>query len=105
MVRSELLTLFKPALRWAFALNSAGTHQGVWEGSQTVLTQSTKQHKEEATLVKAFILLTSTTGKSKGKTGSMDGKKGTARGSKGKGKDKNQSSHLTIKIVAESILM
>ena len=46
-------------------------------GTQTVLTQL-KEHKEEVTLVKAFMLLTRTTGKGKGKTGSMGAKKGTA---------------------------
>ena len=43
MVRSELLTLFKPAMRWALAQNSLGTHQGVLEGTQTVLTQLKEQ--------------------------------------------------------------
>ena len=69
-MRSELLTLFKPAVRWALAQNSSGTHQGVLEGTQTVLTQL-KEHKEEVTLVKALMLLTRNTGKGKGKTGSM----------------------------------
>ena len=57
-------------------------------GTQTVLTQL-KEHKEEVTLVKAFMLLTRTTGKGKGKTGSMGAKKCTARGSKSKGNGKN----------------
>ena len=69
-MRSELLTLFKPAVRWALAQNSSGTHQGVLEGTQTVLTQL-KEQKKEATLVKALMLLTRNTGKGKGKTGSM----------------------------------
>ena len=73
------------------AQNSSGTHQGVLEGTQSVLTQL-KEHKEEATLVKAFMLLTRTTGKGKGKTGSMGAKKGTSGGSKGKGNGKNPKS-------------
>ena len=86
-----MLTFFKPAVRWALAQNSSGTHQGVLEGTQTVLTQL-KEQKKEATLVKALMLLTRNRGKGKGKTGSMGAKKGTAWGSKGKGNGKNPKS-------------
>ena len=79
LVRSKLLTIFKPVVRRAFTLNASGTHQGVLGGTQSVLKQL-KEQKEENTFIKASIILTKTTGKGKGKPNLKGAKKGTAGG-------------------------
>ena len=74
LVRSNLLTIFKHAVRRALAENASGSYQGVLGGTESVLKQL-KEQREENTLFKAYLLPTKTTGKGKGKPNSKSAKK------------------------------
>ena len=85
LVRSKMLSIFKPSVRRALNLNASDSSLGIFGGDSNVL-KNLEENKKINTLVKSSLLQTKKAGKAGSKYGKNKGKTPAVGGSKAKGK-------------------
>ena len=85
LVRSKILSIFKPSVKCLLSTVASGTHLGLLGGVQTAVKQL-EEHNKVNQLSNSSLLQTCKSWKGKKISGRKDAKKVAARGSKGTGK-------------------